>query len=241
MSLLFKDRAYAMQQAGDGWSDGVGWLIRWMKYVYGMQNMTFGAEGGLMKACQEKHSTEPWLCFMSPHMQDVIETPFFMYAAAFPPRCRPIVHVAADLAGRCSSWAGRCRCRFNSKYDAWQLGNEFQSNWVTKEEQAGVLQYGKDFMEQLAPVYTPPESKNGGMITSCICHGCPWSDLKLAGKSSYQHYADWFYSKTKGAESMHIDPSLPNGNGTLQGGAFKGCKAFPDAEGPAEAPFISML
>jgi hypothetical protein len=78
--------------------------------VYGMQNMTFGAEGGLMKACQEKHSTEPWLCFMSPHMQDVIETPFFMYAAAFPPpppppppRCRPIVHVAADLAGRCSS------------------------------------------------------------------------------------------------------------------------------------------
>ena len=70
----------------------------WMKYVYKMQGMTFSPDGktggGLTKACQAKHPDEPWLCFMSPHMQDVIETPFFM---------------------------------FNSKYDAWQLGNEFQS------------------------------------------------------------------------------------------------------------------
>ena len=48
---------------------------------------------------EAKHPDEPGLCFMSPHMQDVIKTPFFM---------------------------------FNSKYDAWQLGSEFQSNWVTK-------------------------------------------------------------------------------------------------------------
>ena len=34
--------------------------------------------GGLTKACQAKHPDEPWLCFMSPHMQDSIETPFFM-------------------------------------------------------------------------------------------------------------------------------------------------------------------
>ena len=113
-------------------------------------------------------------------MQDVIQTPFFM---------------------------------FNSKYDAWQLGNEFQSNWQTKAEQDGVLQYGLDFMQQLAPIYTGSETKHGGMITSCICHGCPWPALKLAGKTSYEHYADWFYGKTTGAASMHIDPSLPNGNG----------------------------
>jgi hypothetical protein len=54
---------------------------------------------------------------------------------------------------------------FNSKYDAWQLGSEFQSNWKTKAEQDGVIQYGKDFMAQLAPVYTGGETKNGGMIT----------------------------------------------------------------------------
>lgn len=54
----------------------------WMKYVYKMQGMTFSPDGktggGLTKACQAKHPDEPWLCFMSPHMQDSIETPFFM-------------------------------------------------------------------------------------------------------------------------------------------------------------------
>ena len=48
-----------------------------MRYIYKMQNLTFGSDGGLTKACQEKHPEEPGLCFMSPHMQDVIKTPFF--------------------------------------------------------------------------------------------------------------------------------------------------------------------
>jgi hypothetical protein len=34
------------------------------------QNLTFGEDGGLTKACQAKHPAEPWLCFMSPRMQD---------------------------------------------------------------------------------------------------------------------------------------------------------------------------
>lgn len=169
----------------------------WMNYVYFMQNMTFGPDGGLMKACQAKHPDQPHLCFMSPHMQDVMDTAFFM---------------------------------FNSKYDSWQLSNEFQSDWKTKVEQEGVLQYGRDFMAQLAPVYESAncnETKHGGMITSCICHACPWSALKLEGKSSYEHYADWYYGKTTGPASMHIDTRLPNGNGSLSGGAFKSCAAFP--------------
>jgi hypothetical protein len=83
-------------------------------------------------------------------------------------------------------------------------------------------------MAQLAPAYVAPETANGGMITSCICHGCPWGDLKLDGKSSYQHYADWFYGKTTGAASMHIDHRLPNGDGTLAGGAFRQCSPFPN-------------
>jgi hypothetical protein len=44
---------------------------------------------------------------MSPHMQQFIQTPFFM---------------------------------FNSKYDAWQLGNELQTPWTTPEEREAVLQ-----------------------------------------------------------------------------------------------------
>jgi hypothetical protein len=111
--------------------------------------------------------------------------------------------------------------------DAWQLANEFQSNWVTKEEQEGVLQYGLDFMEQLQPVYTGGVTKNGAFITSCICHGCPWPALTLEGKNPNEHYADWFYGKTSGIDSMHIDPRLPNGNGTLTGAAFKSCTPYP--------------
>ena len=34
-----------------------------------MQNQTFGGDGGLTAACEAKHPDEPWLCFMSPHMQ----------------------------------------------------------------------------------------------------------------------------------------------------------------------------
>ena len=29
-----------------------------------MQNLTFGSDGGLTKACQVKHPDEPHLCFM---------------------------------------------------------------------------------------------------------------------------------------------------------------------------------
>ena len=46
----------------------------WMKYIYTMQNLTFGSDGGLTAACQAKHPTEPHLCFMSPHMQ--VRKPF---------------------------------------------------------------------------------------------------------------------------------------------------------------------
>jgi len=167
----------------------------WMKYIYKMQNLTFGTDGGLTAACEAEHSNAPGLCFMSPHMQDTIKTPFFM---------------------------------FNSKYDAWQLGSEFQSSWTTAAEQAGVLQYGKDFLAQLAPVQAEP--KNGAMITSCICHGCSWGTLTTGAagiegaKTSYQHYADWYYGRTTGADSVHIDTRTPNG-----GGAIKDphCKPFP--------------
>ena len=54
-----------------------------MKYIFAMQNLSFSSDGGLMEACREKHADEPWLCFMSPHMQDVIETDFFVFNSKF--------------------------------------------------------------------------------------------------------------------------------------------------------------
>mmetsp|Transcript_2977 Transcript_2977/g.7079 ORF Transcript_2977/g.7079 Transcript_2977/m.7079 type:complete len:419 (-) Transcript_2977:180-1436(-) len=166
----------------------------WMKYIYTMQNLTFGTDGGLTETCHIAFPDEPWLCFMSPHMANTISTPFFM---------------------------------FNSKYDAWQLGNEFQSRWDTKAEQDGVLQYGKDFMAQLDYLAGSEWLKNGAMITSCICHGCPWSDLVLEGKSTFDHYFDWMEGRVTGKMAMHVDPRLPNGNGTLIGPTFAMCSKFP--------------
>merc|ERR1712039_221854 len=166
-----------------------------MKYIYHMQNLTFGSDGGLTKQCQEEQvqaGRDPALCFMSPHMQDTIKTPFFV---------------------------------FNSKYDAWQLGNEFQSPWTTKAEQEGVIQYGKDFMRQFRPVMK--SAKNGAFITSCICHGCPWPTLTLEGKTTYQHYAAWMDGNTTGATSIHIDTRLPNGGGEI---TDPSCQKFPAAE-----------
>ena len=45
------------------------------RYIYKMQNLSFGADGGLTKACQAVHPDNPGLCFMSPHMASVIRTP----------------------------------------------------------------------------------------------------------------------------------------------------------------------
>merc|ERR1712066_85540 len=114
---------------------------------------------------------------------------------------------------------------FNSKYDSWQLENELQTEWKTKETQIAVLQYGNDFMAQFSPVRN--NVKHGAMITSCICHGCPWAQLELEGKTSYQHYADWYYGKTSGAAATHIDTRLPNGGGTL---TFAQCAKFPASD-----------
>merc|ERR1712178_342700 len=161
----------------------------YMKYIYHMQNLTFGSDGGLTAACEAAYPSNPHYCFMSPHMQKFIQTPFFM---------------------------------FNSKYDAWQLNSILQTKWTEKAEQKAVIQYGVDFLDQFKPVQSEPA--NGAMITSCICHGCPWLDFVLEGKNSYQHYADWYYGKTSGASSIHIDTRLPNGGGSIK---LKQCKAFP--------------
>ena len=60
---------------------------------------------------------------------------------------------------------------------------------------------------------------------------CPWSDLVLEGKTTEQHYFDWFSGKTAGGTpSMHIDPRTPNGGGVLSGPKFKMCRAFPEID-----------
>merc|ERR1719221_1401358 len=118
--------------------------------------MTFGEDGGLVPECKNAFHSEPWKCFQAPHMQRFIRPSWFMY---------------------------------QSKFDFWQLGNVLAlpaGNCVvngharncndTAAEQAAVIQYGADTMQQLQPVIdTHMQRRIGGFITSCICHyHCPY-------------------------------------------------------------------
>jgi|TARA_B110000208_G_scaffold5674_1_gene7296 hypothetical protein len=179
------------------WESSANYTAK-MKWIYQMQNLTFGADGGLMPACQKANPANPHYCFMSPHMQRFIETPFFF---------------------------------FNSRFDAWQLSQELQTNWETAAEQAAVVQYGADFLTQFKPLRS--EAKNGAFITTCICHGCAWNELKdnwAGGKglTSYQHYAAWMVHNVTGADALTVDTRPPNGGGAITpAGGGAGCKKFP--------------
>ena len=84
--------------------------------------------------------------------------------------------------------------------------------------------YGNDFMHDFEPAGT---NKNGGFITSCICHGCPWDKLTFEGnKTAYEYYADWANSRDfpREPKNLVIDSRGPNGDGDL---TFSECAPFP--------------
>ena len=185
----------------------------WMRTVFSEQNVS----SSLNSECLTDFTDNPHLCYMSPHMVTYVETPLFM---------------------------------FNSKFDAWQMDNDLQvpckagdAGHVTcnSTESAAIVQYGADFLTALQPVIAS-QARNGAFITSCICHGCPWSTVKTGAsgdvKTSYGHYAAWHTKmKTKalgkGQEvrvssseppSIHIDTRGPNGDGAITDPL---CMAFP--------------
>ena len=49
-----------------------------MKYIYTMQNMTFGEDEGLDPKCAQVYPNDLWKCFMAPHIAALIETPYFL-------------------------------------------------------------------------------------------------------------------------------------------------------------------
>ena len=89
---------------------------------------------------------------------------------------------------------------------------------------AAVKAYGNDFLHDFEPAGT---NKNGGFITSCICHGCPWDKLTFEGnKTAYEYYADWANSRDfpREPKSLVVDSRGPNGDGAL---TFSECAPFP--------------
>lgn len=121
---------------------------------------------------------------------------------------------------------------FNSRFDAFQLGNILDDfpgepqNWTSAAGRRGVLSYGDAFVAQLRPAVLRSTS-NGVFITTCICHGCPWPNLRLDGLSANEHYVRWLRGATQGNASVHIDHRGPNGGGQAGFGGDH-CTRFPD-------------
>merc|ERR1712137_1061261 len=154
-------------------------------YVYKMQNLTAGA---LLPECLAAFPESPHYCFMSPHMQQFIQTPFFMFNS------------------KVDAWQ-----MANILQVPCLIGWMKPQHNCTEDEQAAVLEFADSFMDQFAAV--AKERQNGAFITSCICHGCGWSTLTLDGKTANQHYADWHAGIATGSAAIHVDSLGPNGDG----------------------------
>jgi len=167
-----------------------------MKYIYGMQNLTTGA---LLPSCLKSFPSEPHYCFMSPHMEKFIKTPFFVFNSKYDEW--QMVNIL------------QAPCYKNHQ------------NACTDSEQKAVMQYGKDFMTQFDSVES--DKGHGGFITSCVCHGCSWDSLtksEASQETAMDAYLAWINGKTTGAGSFHIDQRGPNGDGTIK---LSSCKPFP--------------
>ena len=105
-----------------------------------------------------------------------------------------------------------------------KCGERTTSTLTASPAEAAVKAYGNDFLHDFEPAGT---NKNGGFITSCICHGCPWDKLTFEGnKTAYEYYADWANSRDfpRQPKSLVVDSRGPNGDGDL---TFSECSPFP--------------
>lgn len=122
---------------------------------------------------------------------------------------------------------------FNSKYDTWQLDNVLQTGgrdrgvglWMQGAPKdasmtSAASAFSQDFMAKL-PALASSE-KNGGFITSCLCHDCPWRDLRVGAESALEHYVAW--AEGRAERGLLIDSRGPNGDGELEGLRGEGTK-----------------
>merc|ERR1712110_1076155 len=103
-----------------------------MAYIYTMQNL---AAEVLLPKCLDAFPETPHYCFMSPHMQQFIETPFFVFNSKFDAwQMANILQVPCLI-----SWMKPSRA-------------------CTAEEQAAVLEFGEAFMRQFEPIAGEPRN-----------------------------------------------------------------------------------
>jgi hypothetical protein len=217
----------------------VGYFMDYGKYsgdVAGLVSMQNVVEaGGLSADClQAFPPAQSWRCFMSPHMQRYIKTPFFMMNSRFD--AWQVSLTAAKFGCVLSSLSflmvicGISRAlsaNFAENIRAAQIVNildlpciRSDATGVTHKacnstEQNLLVAYGQDFLSDFKAVRN--ESRNGAFITSCLCHaGCPWMNLTLHNRSAWAHYSRWYDGITQGRAAIAIDLRGPNGDGSLE-------------------------
>lgn len=185
------------------------------RYMYKMMNMSFGPDGALDPQCKPAFPSQPWKCFMAPHMQRFIRASWFMLQSKF-----DFWQLGNELAlpsSNCVINGGRKGCN------------------DTAAERAAVLQYGVDALQQLQPVIdSAAERKIGGFVTSCICHyHCPYglgANISARGLSPTQVQRTWYSAVINGTSlsgSFVVDNATrPNGDGTFRTSGYGGGGPF---------------
>ncbi len=173
-----------------GWNEpgtGANYTF-YMKYIYTMQNLTFGPDGGLTEACRLKHPTEPHLCFMSPHMVDTVQTPLFILNSKYDRwQLENILQ---------TGWITEPQQR-----SVLQYGVDFMKS-LTPLTASPTSPHGGCITTCICHG-CPWNDMN---FTNAAANG--------AWVTSTQAFANWWYGKTKGGvDSLFVDPRTPNGGG----------------------------
>ena len=154
-----------------------------------MQNLTFGLGGGLASPCEAAYAAEPWLCFMAQHMQRFVETPMFLFNSKYDAWQLDNILQTGGLTNSTSAWGSKPVQRAVVQY-----GQDFlaalEPFWHPNPPPRGTRGMRSTHVQTQTHAHAPganstganlgraggvalphdAQSKNGGFITSCICH-----------------------------------------------------------------------
>ncbi|XP_038053009.1 pectin acetylesterase 11-like [Patiria miniata] len=156
-------------------TSGEKWWENAMKDVYQMQQV----EGSLDEDCllaKEKNRSE---CFFAQYAYPHVTTPMFI---------------------------------INSVYDSWAVQNilkvRCRPSGCSEEELRVIGEHRRTFLQRTDQINR--YNKDGMFLTSCYDHilaslDSPWMTYKVAGRTTREAFADWYYERTTPAETRDVD------------------------------------
>ncbi|XP_038052705.1 pectin acetylesterase 11-like [Patiria miniata] len=163
---------------------------RWenaMKDVYQMQQV----EGSLDEDCLLAKGKNKWECFFAQYAYPYVTTPMF------------VINSAYDRLALKNILGVRCRPTECSKEELRVIG-EHRRTFLQRTDQ--INRYNKD----------------GMFLTSCYDHKQAssdyfWMTYKVAGRTTREAFADWYYERTTTAETRDVDCGSLTCNPTCRG------------------------